>query len=136
MAGGIACSRARSRDNIGGVRGVLFLAALGGLCFLALKAWERLPHPAPAVSPAQARTVAKTKLSECRDACEQRAIVEQLDEKVMRACRARCDAEGGAGQGGAAAAGGASDHPPIKRITRAPADHRRITPLPRTRTPH
>ena len=50
------------------------------------------PPPAPRVQAAAARKA----LDECRDTCEQNAIVAQSPDAVLRACRANCDARLGA----------------------------------------
>lgn len=65
-------------------------------------------RPAPRVPPAP--TAAQ--VDDCRDDCEQRAIVEKGTDAQLRACRARC--------------GTVSRPPnePIRSITVAPADHR------------
>jgi hypothetical protein len=59
---------------------------------------------------------------DCRDACEQGAIVGQQGDEQLRACRARCDGK----------AGPAANRPyePIRSISVAPADHRKTAPLP------
>ena len=79
-----------------------------GLAWLVATAWPRDPDPP------LPRAVTAQKLHDCRDLCEQNGIVEQLPEKVVKACQARC----------------AKDTPPppyepIRRITVAPADHSR-----------
>jgi len=60
----------------------------------------------------------KKQIDDCRDACEQIALLEHLGDAMLRACRARCD-------------GPLADRPyqPIRSITVAPADHRK-TPAP------
>jgi hypothetical protein len=67
--------------------------------------------PAP-VAPAAARQAVK----DCRDQCEQTAVVEQLPEERMLACRARCEERDPAPP---------PTHEPIRRITVAPPDHSR-----------
>ena len=64
-----------------------------------------------------APAVAATRAQDCRDDCEQRATVEQLGDDWLRSCRNGCGPTGAAG-------GAARPYEPIKRITRAPADHR------------
>jgi hypothetical protein len=92
---------------------VLFVAALVMLlAWLLATAWREAPPTPPAQPPAPA--VTHQKLKDCRDLCEQNAIVEQLPEELMRACRLRCE--------------GRFPPPrrePIRRITVAPADHSR-----------
>jgi hypothetical protein len=45
------------------------------------------PPPIPQVS----RAAAELEAQKCRDACEQRMIVEHTSEAQMRTCRAACD---------------------------------------------
>ncbi len=54
------------------------------------------------------------KAQECRDACEQKQVVEALGDAEMRACRARCGDAGPASR----------PYQPIRRITRAKAERR------------
>jgi hypothetical protein len=93
----------------------LFLAgALVSALVIAAAAWRDAPPPPP--PPPASRTAVHQQLKDCRDQCEQTAIVEQLPEWRMVACRAACEER----------------HPlppakrePIRRITVAPADHTR-----------
>jgi len=57
---------------------------------------EVLVPPAPPKKPPATRTdvaAAAKKRQDCRDACEQSAIIAGTSEKDMRACRARCDGQ-------------------------------------------
>ena len=57
---------------------------------------EVLVPPAPPKRPVTTRAdidATAKKRQECRDACEQSAIVAGAAEKDMRACRARCDGQ-------------------------------------------
>ncbi len=84
-----------------------FLATMGALAWQAYDRWGR-PAPPPPPAP-----VARQQLKDCRDLCEQTAIVEHLPEDQMKACRARCEARLPL-----------PPREPIRRITVAPADHR------------
>jgi hypothetical protein len=68
------------------------------------------PRPPPRVQSAAARTA----LDECRDSCEQNAIVAQSPDSVLRDCRARCDGRYGAP---------AMPHEVPSRITRSAPAH-------------
>jgi hypothetical protein len=81
------------------------LLAMAGAWLLAMSLREEAP-PAP---PSPVVTRQKTK--DCRDLCEQTAIVEQLSERYLHDCRARCE-------------GPPVPKEPIHRITVAPANHR------------
>jgi hypothetical protein len=71
--------------------------------------------PPPAAPPAATATNRRAD-DDCRDACEQQAILSQSGDDALRACRAGCDAR----YGGAVIA----PHEVPSRITRAPAVHR------------
>ena len=88
---------------------VVFVAALV-LLFAWLLAWQETPPPPPPPSSAAVHRERK----DCRDLCEQTAIVEQLAEAQMKACRARCERQTPL-----------PPREPIRRITVAPADHSR-----------
>lgn len=66
---------------------------------------------APAAAPKGNLT--QGQVHDCRDTCEQSALLQQWPDERLRACRADCD-------------GKAAPRPyePIRRITVAPADHR------------
>lgn len=55
----------------------------------------------------------------CRNHCEEQAAVGQLDHQALRDCRVRCGGEAPAPE---------RRREPIRRITRAPADHRPQAP--------
>lgn len=61
---------------------------------LAVAACEDEPEIAPPKPPApRVQTAATQKaLDECRDACEQNAILTQASDAILRSCRAGCDA--------------------------------------------
>jgi hypothetical protein len=80
------------------------------LAWLISAAWND-SHPSAPVP----KIVTEKKLQDCRDQCEQTAIVEQLAEDVMRACRARCVKE----------IAPPRPHEVPRRITVAPGDHSR-----------
>jgi hypothetical protein len=63
-------------------------------------------------------TPPQDKTQDCRDTCEQRAVVEGQDDDQKRDCQARCEA----------ASPQTTPYQPIRRVTRAPADHRRTAP--------
>jgi hypothetical protein len=95
---------------------LLTLALTIALVVTATLIWQAPDHP---TAPRSAAPQAKATVKDCRDLCEQRAIVEQLGDEYLRRCRLRCE--------------GRDDKPrpyePIRRITVAPADHHRA-PLP------
>jgi hypothetical protein len=67
---------------------------------------------APALAPASRAAIAAG-VEHCRDDCEQWAIVTQAGDAPLR-CRAACER-----------ATPPTPHEPIRRVTRAPADHSR-----------
>jgi hypothetical protein len=69
--------------------------------------------PAPKV---QATAATHKAHDECRDACEQNAILTQSGDDALRACRANCDGRYGIST--------STPHEVPSRITRAPAVHR------------
>jgi len=77
------------------------------------------PRPPPHVETAAAQRA----LHDCRDTCEQNAIVAHASDATLQACRAGCD-----GRFGAAAA---PPHEVPSRITRSPPVH--APPLVRPR---
>jgi hypothetical protein len=81
---------------------VLLLLAAAGFVWYTQKAQREVAATPPTA----------LEVHECRDACEQNAIVSHYDDLWLKRCQARC--------------GGAPPPPrePIKRITVAPADHR------------
>ncbi len=74
---------------------------------------DQLKSRAAAAPAAPPGGLAPGQLHDCRDACEQSAVLQQWPDERLRACRAGCD-------------GQAAPRPyqPIRRITVAPADHR------------
>ena len=85
----------------------VLLVVLGAAAFY----WSRWRlQPAPAAPP---QTAAERE--QCRDACEQSAIVARHDDEWLKRCRAGCE-------GGPTAT--APLKPVIRRITVAPVDHR------------
>jgi hypothetical protein len=68
---------------------------------------------APAVTAQQASANAGRVREECRDNCEQTAILTGASDEQLRACRARCDGQGAT----------ATPHEVPSRITRAPVTH-------------
>jgi len=103
------------------MRALLVLALLGGIGYGGYYAYERWsPRPQPAVTappvinvPAVQAKREPTVVEQCRDDCEQRAIVYHHPEAVLRLCRASCDAQMPR-----------RPYEPIRSVTRAPADHR------------
>lgn len=74
-------------------------------------AFDQPDQPAaPTLTPVQRATVEK-EMHNCRDACEQRAVLEKLPDEWLRGCRALC---------------GMPQRPyePIRSISVAPADHK------------
>ncbi|HEX9101762.1 MAG TPA: hypothetical protein VF997_06140 [Polyangia bacterium] len=69
------------------------------------------PRPPPHVETAAAQRA----LHDCRDGCEQNAIVTQASDATLQACRAGCDARFGAAA--------APAHEVPSRITRSPPVH-------------
>jgi hypothetical protein len=64
---------------------------------LAFAACDEPDAPAPKLPPTRAEAAAATAatkraLDDCRDACEQNAIVTQAGDAILRGCRAGCDA--------------------------------------------
>ena len=72
-----------------------------------------LQNTAPTSVPQNAAPPSEKAIEDCRDACEQRAILEQLGDAPLRACRDSCGAIK------------PRAYEPIRKITVAPADHRR-----------
>jgi hypothetical protein len=66
--------------------------------------------PPPKAQPSAATARAR---DDCRDACEQNAILAQSGDDALRACRAGCDGKYGAAT--------SAPHEVPSRITRAPA---------------
>lgn len=78
----------------------------------------------PAHPPAKVETAAAQRaLHDCRDGCEESAIVAQASDATLQACRARCDERFGAAA--------APPHEVPSRITRAAPVH--APPLVRPR---
>jgi hypothetical protein len=93
------------------VRPLLIVAAV---CAVAcdLDSPAPAPTPAPRAAPRVSADQAQRKRKECRDTCEQTAIIVGGTDAQLRACRARCDRES------------AATVAPVEvpsRITRAPA---------------
>jgi hypothetical protein len=78
------------------------------------------PPPPPKAQPTAATARAR---DDCRDACEQNAILAQAGDDALRACRAGCDGKYGAAT--------SAPHEVPSRITRAPAVHRAPVARPR-----
>jgi len=74
--------------------------------------WLLYPRFAAPPPPPPSTPVVHRQLKDCRDLCEQTAIVEQLAEKQVRTCWASCEAKFPP-----------PPREPIRRITVAPADH-------------
>lgn len=72
---------------------LVFVAVAGAGC-----EDDGAPPPAAARPTVPSAAVAQKQRDDCRDACEQAAIVSQakLDDAALRTCRARCDARLGA----------------------------------------
>jgi type II secretory pathway pseudopilin PulG len=72
---------------------------------------------------ARTQQQARKQADDCRDQCEQSAIVgqgtNQIDDQALRACRARCDGR---------APEAKRPYEPIRSISVAPADHSRSLP--------
>jgi hypothetical protein len=103
-----------------GILAALVGLALGAGGFLWYMQRERKEQAA--VAPPRTASEAQ----ECRDACEQNAIVSRYDNEWLKRCRAGC--------------GEVTPRPrePIQRITVAPADHRvdpRFAPPPAAARP-
>jgi hypothetical protein len=98
--------------------GLLLLS--GAAIYGAMTAW---PSIAPHVPPRSKPVATAKDLDDCRDRCEQHAIVEQLGEDVLLACRARCGGDGNT----------APPRPraPIRSISVAPARHNPPNVAPR-----
>ena len=91
------------------------LLAFAILIYGAFWLWHSLQPPPQ--TRMQAEKAAQQRDQDCRDLCEQTQIVEKLDDEYLRKCRARCDADRQKER--------ENNYQPIKRITVAPADHRR-----------
>jgi hypothetical protein len=80
--------------------------------------------PTPAATPprAQVAAAAQRARDDCRDTCEQTAILAHGSDEDLRACRARCDGS---------YAVTAPPHEVPSRITRAPATHAPLAVRPR-----
>lgn len=98
---------------------VLIAFAVAGGCDL-----DDATSPPPSRPPAKVETAAAQRaLHDCRDGCEQNAIVNQLSDATLQACRARCGERFGAAA--------APPHEVPTRITRSPPVH--APPLVRPR---
>jgi hypothetical protein len=80
---------------------------------------ETLKAAHPAAPAAPAGTLSPGQVHDCRDTCEQGAVLGQWPDERLRACRADCDGKSAS-----------RPYEPIRRITVAPADHRPTAPAP------
>jgi hypothetical protein len=107
------------------MKGLITLLALGVLG--AAGAWwyyqtqYRGAYQAAKTVAEQTRTQqqAKKQVDDCRDQCEQAAVVGQTGDEALRACRARCEGR---------APEAKRPYEPIRSISVAPADHSRSLP--------
>lgn len=99
----------------------IVVAAVGGAALVACDPDASTTTP-PRAPPHVETAAEKRALHECRDGCEQSAIVTQASDAALEACRRRCDARFGAA---------AVPHEVPTRITRSPPVH--APPLVRPR---
>ncbi len=92
---------------------MLLVVALVGAFFAGWWWRGQEPMPAAPVDDGRARMAARQKVDDCRDACEQRFILEKLTDEWLRACRSSCGGEP------------ARPWEQTRSVTRAPADHSR-----------
>jgi hypothetical protein len=101
------------------VRALVFAAfAVAAGCDL--DASPSAPAPPPAAPRPQPTAATKRAHDDCRDACDQSAILTQASDDALRACRANCDGRYGVST--------SAPHEVPSKITRAPAVHRPPAP--------